>query len=98
MEDCPKTASVKEPNENKGEPGKYTIFSDAQGVLQALKWNACNYPMVDEIQLLLYQNSIKEINTSLCWVLGHSGVERNKDANALVKSATTNINRLCQQE
>lgn len=35
--------------------GNYTIFSDFQSVLQALKSNTCHSPMVTGIHLLLYR-------------------------------------------
>lgn len=50
--------------------------------------------LVAEIQLLLYQASVKKINTNLCWVLDHAGVERNENADALAKSAPNNIDCL----
>lgn len=69
-------------------------FSHSQSVLQAFKSSSHNCTMIAEIQLLYRHQS--GINSNLCWVFGHSGVEGSKYADALVKNVSTNIDNVCK--
>lgn len=71
--------------------GSYTIFSDSQSVLLALKSNARSSVMVTQVQQLLYHASVKEIHTDICWVLGHLGIVGNE--NRLVNQKCCNWSR-----
>lgn len=71
-----------------------TVNMATRQLLQAFKSSSHNCTMTAEIQLLYRHQS--GINSNLCWVSGHSGIEGSKYADALVKNVSTNIDNVCK--
>ena len=71
---------------------RYTIFSDSQGVLLALRPDAGASPIAEDIRASLNYAKAKNISIDFCWVPGHVGIKGNEEADTAAKEASANEN------
>ena len=74
---------INEENRNKS----FTIYSDSQSAIQALKPNTRISPLTEKITSAYRNANSLNISIDFCWVPGHIGVKGNEEADTAAKNA-----------
>ena len=70
---------------NKYDANDFTIFTDSQSVISAVKQYSPFHPLVRSIQDWLRSLHSRRKNVSLCWVPAHVGIQQNETADQVAK-------------